>query len=120
MRRDQGEPALAVGIGLHFGPVVLGNIGDMRRVEFAVLGDTVNIASRLEALTRGLRTPLIASHALVARALAEVGEEAIGEMRRYEPVTIRGRSETVDVWTLPGGEVSYGKQLESSSVPLVA
>ncbi len=82
-RASRGEPPLHVGIGLHFGPVVLGDIGDERRVEFAVLGDTVNTASRLEALTRSLDTSLAASQALVDRVLAQAGEQAIGGMCRH-------------------------------------
>ena len=103
-RAARGEPPLHVGIGLHFGPVVLGDIGDERRVEFAVLGDTVNTASRLEALTRELGTSLAASQALVDRVLAQAGERAIGGMRRHAPVAVRGRVEAVDLWTLPSGD----------------
>ncbi len=99
-RAIHGEPALRIGVGLHYGPVVLGDIGDERRLEFAVLGDTVNIASRLEALTRNLGTPLVASRALVERALAQVGERAIIGMRRHPPLTVRGRGEAVELWLL--------------------
>jgi adenylate cyclase len=101
-RASRGDAPLRVGIGLHFGPVVLGDIGDERRVEFAVLGDTVNTASRLEALTRSLGTSLAASRALVDRALAQAGEHAIGNMCRHPPVAVRGRVEAVELWTLPG------------------
>jgi adenylate cyclase len=99
-RAARGEAALSVGIGLHFGPVVLGDIGDERRIEFAVLGDTVNTASRLEALTRSLGTSLAASQALVDRVLAQSGEQALAGLLRHEPVAVRGRVETVDVWIL--------------------
>ncbi len=49
-----GEPEVRASFGLHFGPAVLGNVGDENRMEFAVIGNTVNVASRVEALTRNL------------------------------------------------------------------
>ena len=61
-------PPGKAGIGLHFGPVVLGDIVDERRLEFAVSGDTVNVASRLEAMTRKLGVAVIASNDIVAKA----------------------------------------------------
>jgi adenylate cyclase len=54
--RDQliavGRVATTVGIGIHFGPVIQGNVGIADRLEFTTLGDTVNVASRLESMTR--------------------------------------------------------------------
>jgi adenylate cyclase len=102
-RVAQGEPPLCAGIGLHFGPVVLGDIGDERRVEFAVLGDTVNIASRLEALTRELGTSMAASQALIDRVLAQAGPRALGGMRQHARLAVRGREESLDLWTLATG-----------------
>jgi adenylate cyclase len=99
-RRAKGEPVLQIGIGLHFGPVVLGTIGHERRLEYAVLGDTVNTASRLEALSRDLQTSLVSSHALIEQARAEVGEASVRGLHRHAPVTVRGRVQATDVWIL--------------------
>jgi adenylate cyclase len=55
----RGRPALAVGIGVHYGRVFAGAVGDARRLEFATLGDTVNVAQRCEHLTRELGADMI-------------------------------------------------------------
>jgi adenylate cyclase len=99
-RLARGEPAVLAGIGLHFGPVVLGDIGNERRLEFAVLGDTVNTASRLEGLTRGLGSSLVVSQALIDRVLDQAGELPLGDMQRHGAVTLRGRTQALEVWTL--------------------
>jgi adenylate cyclase len=95
-RVGAGEPALAVGIGLHLGPVTTGDIGGAARFEFAVIGDTVNVASRLERLTRELGTPLVASEVLVRRA--EVEGAGVGDLRPLGARPLRGRREAITVW----------------------
>ncbi|MEM7171342.1 MAG: adenylate/guanylate cyclase domain-containing protein [Pseudomonadota bacterium] len=64
-RAERGAEQIKIGIGLHYGVVVTGNIGSDNHLEYAVLGDTVNVASRLERLTRSLDSPLVVSDALV-------------------------------------------------------
>ena len=92
-------PPVRIGVGLHYGPVVLGDIGNERRLEFAVLGDTVNVASRLEGLTRDLDVALVASGALAARVREEGGpaERLVSAGER----TLRGRAEPIEVF-VPG------------------
>ena len=65
-RRGDGEPPIRIGMGLHRGPVLSGTIGDERRLEFTVLGDTVNIASRLEAHSKACGTSIVLSATVVA------------------------------------------------------
>jgi adenylate cyclase len=100
-RARRGEPAIAIGVGVHFGPAVMGDIGDERRLEYAVIGDTVNVASRLEALTREVDAPLVVSDDTVAAVRRETGESgALAGLRKGETAAVRGRTGAVSVWTL--------------------
>ena len=74
-RSNRGEPPIRLSIGLHYGQVVLGDIG-LNRLEFAVIGTAVNAASRLETLTREYGCAMVASDDLVQRARAEAGSSS--------------------------------------------
>jgi adenylate cyclase len=99
-RKGIGEAPLRVSFGLHYGPVVLGDIG-LTCLEFAVIGSTVNAASRLEALTPALDCELVASDDLVKRAKAELGsaDGAFRPLVAQAPQTIRGLEHPIAIWT---------------------
>ena len=85
---------------MHYGEVLVGNIGDARRLEYTVLGDTVNVASRLERLTRETGTSLVVSDDLV-RGVHGCGVEPstlIKDLRRDQTRTVRGRRQPVTIW----------------------
>src|SRR5579863_2978957 len=77
-RQAKDETPLAIGIGLNYGPAVLGDVGSEHSMSFTVIGDTVNTASRLQGLTRTLATPLVVSNAVV-EAINSRTNEAISE-----------------------------------------
>ncbi len=101
-RRARGEAEIMVSVGVHYGEVVLGDIG-ASRLEFAVIGDTVNIASRLERLTRELQADLVVSDALVRQAASEPepSSELTARLVAAAPQRIKGLAETLPVWSLP-------------------
>ena len=67
-RLAAGKPATTVGIGIQYGPVIQGNVGIEDRLEFTTLGDTVNVASRLESLTRPLAAGILLGREALAAA----------------------------------------------------
>ena len=106
-RAAAGAEPIPVSIGIHYGDVVLGDIGSERRLEFAVLGDVVNVASRLEALTREFGVQVVVSEGLVQSVRADTGPDAealIAGFRRGERQPLRGREEPIVVWTLSGSQ----------------
>jgi adenylate cyclase len=101
-RQAAGEPSLAMGIGLHYGPAVLGDIGNERAMAFAAIGDTVNSASRLQGLTRDLRCRLVVSRQLV-EAVEIAGDADARRMMEglihHGEMPLRGRARLMSVFS---------------------
>jgi adenylate cyclase len=94
-----GLPALRMGLGLHYGPVVAGDIGSRRSMAFATVGDTTNVTSRLQALTRELGTSLVASDALVTAIDREAADRTLlAGLTSRGPHALRGRDTPIDLW----------------------
>jgi adenylate cyclase len=89
---DRGLPEFAIGVGLHTGEAVIGDIGTPKRSDFTAIGDTVNAASRLEGATKQLACVIAASEATLRAAGAGI---RTGKM---ETLQVKGRAEPIRVF----------------------
>lgn len=91
-RQSVGAPELRLGIGIHTGPVVLGDVGSHERREYTIVGDAVNTCSRIEGLTKQH-----GAQVLVSQATRDLCAERF-RFKEAPPVTVRGKSEPVATW----------------------
>lgn len=102
----EGKPPLALGIGVNTARVVAGNIGSQRRLNYSVIGDGVNVAARLQSLTRTpeYHTNIIASAATLSAARHEPhlvqDPKKFGAIRPLGSVHVKGRTEPVEIFAV--------------------
>ena len=104
--REQGRPELKIGVGINTGEMIFGNIGSERRMDFTVIGDNVNLASRLESATKELKASIVLSESTYERIAPLVTVRDLGTIQ------VKGKDTPIHVYELLGmsGSVMSGKE----------
>ncbi len=102
---SEGKTPFEIGIGINTGDVVAGNIGSPNRMEFTVIGDNVNTASRLESATKDLGAKVLISGTTYAQVKQHV------QVRQREPIKVRGKAQPILVYELLGVDEEISSKL---------
>jgi adenylate cyclase len=101
--QEQGRPRIDIGIGLNTGPMLVGNMGSERRFNYTIMGDSVNLASRLEGVTKTFGTRAIISESTRAAAGAGV------TVRELDMIRVKGKTQPVTIYELLGPGEERGR-----------
>jgi hypothetical protein len=92
-QKKLGKPEFQIGVGINYGVVTVGNIGTEKKMDYTIIGDMVNLASRMEGLTKKYHQPLLISESLHQKVKDEVA------CRLIDTVAVKGKTKGVKIFT---------------------
>ena len=111
-RTQEGNNPILIGIGVNTGKMMLGTLGESDRMEGSVISDAVNLAARLEGLTKLYKTPLLLSE----ETFLKIGD-SIFDTRLIDKVAVKGKENHVMVYEVLNGESSDLRDAKISTLP---
>ena len=110
-RQETGLPPISIGIGLHVGNLMLGTIGERERMESTVIADAVNLASRLEGLTKVYGAGILVSETIISR----LSDREQYKYRFVDRVTVKGKTTAVSVFEIYDTETEETIELKQQT-----
>ncbi len=109
-RAAYGLMPIQTGIGISYGPVIIGNIGSQSKMDFTVIGDIVNCSARLESLTKTYGLNILTS------VKPEHHYETFDHHRHIDKIRVKGKHDSIDIYELFGHEPDYIKKFKTETL----